>query len=193
MLKIAIVGKANSGKDTLAEAISHLLSLKEIKTKQVALADPIKKIIKIMYPETDNYILYGPSDNRKKIIPNSFLDGQPLTYRKLLQNLGTDVGRSYNENIWLDIVKHKLKRAKNKYGAFIVKDCRLKNEFDYLKRNDFYMIKIFRDNQLNLNHQSETEQDHIRTDEFNSAISNNGSLQDLNDFAGHIITSLMIK
>ena len=179
MIKIAICGKANSGKDTLGLIISELLLEKNLKTKQIAFADPIKKIIKIIFPETKKAYLYGPSDNRKKVIPNAFLNGQPLTYRRLLQNLGTDVCRQYNEDIWLNIMGYEIRKAEKKFGAFIVKDSRFRNEFDYLKSQGFSMLKIFRDAQLNISHQSESEQDSIRDEEFSLLINNTGTIEDL--------------
>jgi len=185
MIKIAISGKANSGKDTLAK-----LCLDVLKDKyglqfnggmiKAAFADPIKEIIKIMFPRTKRNVLYGPSKNRSAIVEGAYKDGIPLTYRTLLQDLGTEVGRGYKESIWLDILDFKSEKAEKKnVSLFIIVDTRFRNEFDHVKKNGYITIRIKRDSQLQMTHASELEQELINDSEFDYVIDNNGTLDDL--------------
>lgn len=185
MYKIAISGKANSGKDTVAKMFSDIKITPDVGFNtakiKVALADPIKDIIRIMFPRTKRSTLYGPSKNRSEKIPGAFLNNEQLTYRKLLQNLGTEVGRGYKESIWLDVLDYKAEKAEKKWTSlFIVTDVRFRNEFDHLKNKGFTMIRVVRDSQLSLNHSSEIEQETIADSEFDIIIENNSTKDDLN-------------
>ena len=176
MYKIAICGKAKSGKNTLAEMIQK--KLPTLSYKQVAFADPVKTIAKTMFPNIPQEYLTGPSEYRKNIIPGAFKDNQPLTVRQLLIDIGTGLGRSYNRNIWIDAFDKNLSSYKE--DLLILTDCRFINEFNYLKNKGFFIIKILR-NEINfINHVSEIEQDSIPLDKFDFVINNEGSLEDLN-------------
>lgn len=182
MIKIAFSGKANSGKDTAAKLLIEcfLKINNDSKTKSAALADPIKEMIKVMFPRTDDSILYGPSVNRMRTVPGAVFEDQPLTYRKLLQNLGTEVGRGYKETVWLDVMDYKMEKAENDgIGLFIVTDVRFRNEFDHLKESGCVMVRVKRGAQFVMGHSSEVEQESIKDDEFHYIIDNNGTLDDL--------------
>lgn len=183
MLKIAICGKANSGKNTTAQLLSA--SIKEnfrysnFNTQLMAFADPIKEMISLMFPYLNKDLLYGPSKLRAEIIPEAFKDKQPLTIRQSLIDLGTGVGRSYNEDIWINAFKYKFNNIKTHNNIVIVTDIRFINEFNYLKSENFYVIKLLRDSELKINHSSETNQDSINDRNFDYILYNNGTLSDL--------------
>jgi hypothetical protein len=186
MIKLAISGKAGSGKDTLARLITKYFienSLaKNSEITQSSLADPIKEIVKTMFPRTDNAVLYGPSINRSRIIENAFKDGEPLTYRTLLQDIGTDIGRKYTKNIWLDIMDYKVEDAEeDNKRLFIIPDVRYTNEFYHVKEKGFFTIRLKRQTNYSMLHSSEIEQDQIKDSEFNYVIDNNFSLDSLYD------------
>ena len=135
-----------------------------------------------MFPKTKRNILYGPSKNRSIIVDGASKDGIPLTYRKLLQDLGTEVGRGYKESIWLDILDFKVQKAEKKnIGLFVVSDVRFKSEFEHVKNNGYITVRIKRDSQLQMNHSSEIEQELINDCEFDYVIDNNGTLEDLRE------------
>jgi len=182
MYKIAISGKANSGKDIAAKVFFNNLD----EVKLVSFADPIKEIVRTMFPKTKRNILYGSSKYREEFIPEVFVNGKQITYRELIQNIGMD-GRKYNENIWVDIVNYKEGRAlKREMHFFIVKDVRFKNEFYYLKQSGYKTIRIIRDSKK-INHISETEQDEISNKEFDHIIYNNGTLEQFENSIFNII------
>jgi len=183
MLKIAFSGKANAGKDAAAKIFVEQFcdQLGQYKSKStvqiVSFADPIKEMVRIMFPRTKRITLYGASKYRSTVIEGATLKGEPLTYRALLQNLGTEVGRGYKETIWLDVMDFKIEKAQKRgVNLFVINDLRFKNEFDYLKNIGFKIIRVVRDEQLTLDHISETEQNQIKNNEFNYIVDNNGTL-----------------
>ena len=187
MYKIAISGKANSGKDTVAKFFNE--AYREINNTVIcqtamfaAFADPIKEIVRLMFPRTKRKMLFGPSNYRLETIPGAFKDGKPLTFRTILQDIGTQVGRGYIESVWLDALDFKLEKAnKNNYKLFIVTDVRFRNEFDHLKNQGYTMVRVKRNAQLNMSHSSEKEQDSIKDSEFDFVISNDGTVGELYD------------
>lgn len=188
MHKIAISGKARSGKDTFSSLfIQQYINKTKIHWSKynsviiaASLADPIKEIIMTMFPKTDKDILYGASEKRSNIVPGVFRNEQPVTYRQLLQELGTEVGRSYKDTIWLDVMDHKIELAEqNNVELFIINDVRFKNEFLHLKNSGFKMIRIKRRKSSNMKHSSETEQNDILDNEFDFVINNNGTIENL--------------
>lgn len=194
MIPIAICGKANTGKNTLS-----LLLEEEIKarvdswsgSKFIAFADPIKEIVKIMFPSLPKKYLFGSSQYRSKEIPGaSTKDGSPLTVRMALTDIGTSA-REYNSDIWIQAFNKRFSKSFKK-TVVLVTDVRFRNEFDYLKRLGFYQIRIYRDEIIKGNHISETNQDSIRDDEFDYVINNNGSLDDLKEQVKKIVDMIVL-
>ena len=196
MYKIAITGKANSGKNTVSKILFEELSKKYPdnfqKVKYIAFADPIKKIIEIMFPNLPKKYLYGSSKFRAEIISGAFKEGQPLTVRQLLMDLGSKTGRRYNENIWIEAFDYAFKKAANDNKNVIVTDVRFRNEFDYLKQLKFTQIKLLRDCYLKINDISETNQDAIKDSEFDFILYNNGTLEDLRKEVSNIVAQLKV-
>lgn len=194
MYKISISGKANSGKNTISKLIvkelrRHFEKEKRISCGYVAFADPIKAMIRIMFPNLPEKHLTGSSEHRSQIIPGAFKDGIPLTVRQLLLDLGTEIGRGYKEDIWLDALDHSCKKLQHK-SAIIVTDVRFKNEFDHLRKIGFYQIRLLRDSSLKIKHTSEINQDTIADNEFDYVLHNNGTVDSLRNEAVKIVKIL---
>jgi hypothetical protein len=178
MIKIAICGKAGSGKDTAGQ---YFRDLTTVSTK-IAFADPIKEIARTMFPYVPRKCFYGDSKYRATIIPKAFKNGQPLTVRQLLIDIGTGLGRQYYENTWLDAFDFALNKAeKNDVNLVIVTDVRFRNEFDHLKSKGFFMIRLKRNEFTAINDISETNQDGILDSEFDCILENNETKDELND------------
>lgn len=193
MYKIAITGKANTGKNTISKLLFQELKLSS--AKYLAFADPIKEMIQIAYPELPKEWLYGSSELRKNIVPGAFKNGVPLTVRQLLIDIGNDFGRAYKPDIWLrnfdDRLNKTLKSKKKvKPQAIIVTDCRFRNEFDHLKSLEFYQIRLLRNEHAKINDISETNQDGIADSEFNYVVHNNGTLESLQEDVKKIVSQL---
>lgn len=194
MIKIAILGKANSGKNTLAKMLTkeiRTVSKKYLSVKYIAFADPIKKIVHIMFPNLPKKFLYGSSSLRSQEIPGAFQGDYPLSVRQALMDVGTGLGRTYKKNIWLEAFEKTYNENINK-DIIIISDLRFFNEYEFLKLKGFYIIKIYRDTINTINHQSETEQDGLSDDKFDFIISNNGSKSNLKLKVNEIINKLIV-
>ena len=194
MVKVAIFGKAKTGKDTVANIIVNQLKLTSDQYKIAAFASPMKHIVETMFPLVNKEHLYGASEYRNELVdPNSpkLLDSNadPLTIRRLLMDLGA-FARLYNENVWVNILSYNLQQEMtdpNKL-AFIVSDGRFINEFNYLRKENFFLIRIKRPGYTKIKNVSETEQDLIPDSNFHFIINNNST-------KGHLIQQVsdMIK
>lgn len=176
--KIAICGKANSGKNTLANLLSMYLDSKC--TKICAFADPIKEIILTTFPQADRSALYGPSYRRKELVPGLLFNGAPVSYRQLLKDFG-EWAKRYDGLVWVNALNDKLEAFNG--TLFIVSDLRFQVELDYLKSKDFTIINIFRDSQEKSldNHASEKEQEYFDKHAFDFIIDNNISIEELSN------------
>lgn len=198
MYKVAICGRANTGKNTLSRMLEqeiywlnnaeyHAKFGKDMifSSKSMAFADPIKEIVMTMFPHSNKECLYGPSHLRAEAIPGAFKNGKPLTYRQALIDVGTEVGRSYNDKVWLDNFDHRYEQLlmqKNPPNLIVVTDVRFRNEFDHLKQKGFFQIRLYRDTGMApIEHISETGQSSIKDDEFDYVLFNNKSLEDLRE------------
>lgn len=200
MYRIAITGKANSGKNTVGKLLNKGLYLKNQgiegsysgwHCKCIAFADPIKEMIRTAYPDIPRKWLYGPSKFRASIIPGAFKNGVPLTVRQLLIDIGNDFGRAYKPDIWLrNFDKRFGKIVKQNLPIVIVTDCRFRNEFDHLKSLQFFQVRLRRNEYTKIDDISETSQDGIADSEFDAVIENNGTLKELAEKVNKIIPNL---
>src|ERR1700722_11418285 len=193
MHKLAISGKMRAGKNKVASLIVEKMQYPTDKIKIVGLADPMKYMVKTMFPEANSDYLFGPSELRSQPIAEKYLDanGNVLTHRQALLDLGA-FGRKYNNDIWLNCLVADTKVAKDIY-LYIVSDCRFINEFNYLKKAGFVMIRVRRNCETTANDISETEQDAILDSEFDFIIKNNGSLTALNNKVREVVVELLIR
>lgn len=153
---------------------------KYVSASYVAFADPIKEMARIMFPRMPKRVFFGPSQLRDEIIPGAFKDGKPLTVRQLLIDIGTGLGRGYQDSLWLNNFEERFSRLYR--GMVVVTDVRFRNEFEYLRKKGFYQIRLYRDTGVpTLNHISESGQDDIGDSEFDYVLHNNGKLADLRD------------
>lgn len=138
MVKIAIHGKARSGKDAAADLIEGILKFYGKPPIRTAFANPIKEIILQMFPQAEKNCLYGPSELRDRTIPDVFdNNNQPVTYRKLLLDLGK-FGKLYDEDVWVKAVLAQIE----KFDSAVISDLRFKNEYVALKKKNFITLKI---------------------------------------------------
>jgi len=187
---IAISGKAKSGKNTVAELIAHHSGFDKNKISIVAIADPMKKILQLMFPEASPKCLYGPSEFRSEIIHSKYTDkyGKPLTHRQALLDIGAR-GRAYNDDIWLNILDNDVKKSDD-ILVYIVSDARFINELTFLKKAGFTMIRVQREDISKINDVSELEQDKVPNSFFNYIIDNNISFDELSSLIKDLVLEL---
>lgn len=117
--RIGIIGKAGSGKSASS---SYLV--RQYGFTRIGLADKLKEICKELWPE-------------------EFLNGNKP--RKLLQTIGTEVFRGYDEEVWVKYVLRQIQDMETEIGVpllWVVDDIRFKNEVTLLKENGFFFIRI---------------------------------------------------
>lgn len=199
MFKIAICGKANTGKNTISKLLyDQLSSLRGPNHSRIiygahylAFADPIKEMIRIAYPKLPKKYLYGSSKFRAEPIPGAFKNGVPLTVRQCLIDIGNDFGRANKPDIWLRNFDNRFNKLVKKDVSFlVVTDVRFRNEFDHLKSLGFYQIRLLRDSHLKINDISETNQDSIDDNEFDYVVHNNSTLENLKTEVAKIVEQL---
>ena len=162
------------------------------KAKFIAFADPLKQMALTAFPEIPRKWLYGSSKYRNEIIPGAAKGNCPLTVRQLLIDLGNDFGRKYKPTMWIDNFHHRLEKIYLKNPeVIVVTDCRFRNEFDYLKEEGFFQIRIVRNAHTKINDISETNQDGILDSEFDAVINNNGTKTDLKKQVQSILDRLI--
>lgn len=193
--KIALSGKANSGKSTIADILIKKLPDQEIKI--FAFADPMKEIVQIIFPDVPSNVLWGPSNLRNTIIHNALEDyNDPkslrLTCRRALLDIGK-FGRKYNTYAWINATISKVNffLDNNKNGIAIISDCRFKNELESIKKDDFFITRIVRENNLfNSTDISEIDLDDVPMTEFNHVLQND-KLSDLEGKVDQLISKLI--
>lgn len=140
-MKVALVGKAGSGKTTLAMAL-----VKDFGFVKLSFADKLK--------EFATAILLEPIDKERD--------------REFLQLMGDGARRSIID-IWIKWLHFKL-QSLERSGVidFVVDDCRYLNEVEWLRKQGFIIVKLVgRSYKLPAHiteHPSEVEMDKIKAD-----------------------------
>lgn len=195
--KISISGKANSGKNTLSRLLAKELRARTHDWKGVrylAFADPLKEMARTMFPQLPRKFFYGASKFRSEIIPGAIHNEQPLTIRQLLINLGTDLGRKSKEDVWLDNFEYRCRQVEqNKPSLIVCPDQRFINEWGCLKKNNFYQIRLLRNNSDKINDISEKEQELLNDDQYDFVVHNDETKADLKKEVIKIIDDLILK
>lgn len=127
-LLIGISGKLGSGKDFInTNVIIPVLEKLQKKYLHINFADQIK--INVMIKNSINY-----TDVYEMKTEHS---------RQLLQKEGTDIGRTFDKNIWINYLDNWINVYNNRnISTFVISDCRFTNEFEYVKNSSGIMIKV---------------------------------------------------
>ena len=166
---IGISGHKFSGKSTVARLLSEATGY-----EVVSFADKLKDVCCVLSGCTrEDLENYDFKEN--KLVPEYLkpycLNAQKPTFRAFLQHFGTDIMRSFNDNIWIDST------LGNGSENVIVSDCRFPNEAKAIKDRGGIIIKVVRDSVVASDkHQSETHIDDIQED---CTLFNNTTLEEL--------------
>lgn len=172
MKVICISGKAQHGKDTVANMLKSILE------------DEGNSVLIAHYADLVKYICITFFD----------WDGEKDNYgRSLLQRVGTDIVRAQRPDYWVTFIAGILELFPEEWDYVLIPDCRFPNEINYIKNAGFDAIhlRVVRENfespltQEQQDHPSETALDGVKPDRY---IYNNGTLEDLQrevrEFAG---------
>lgn len=194
MMLIGLAGVARSGKDTAA----NMLAAKMVLYRH-AFADPIKRMLEQVFG--DNFV-HG---DREAIDPIS-----GVSYRKLMQTLGTEWGRTICPDLWTRVAKAKwewvkegmpwetelgrisnLQLGRERLNAgMIITDVRFENEAEWIRSEGGIIVHINRPNteQVGLaDHASEQKLERIV---FDLVVDNSGSLEQFWDNLGYLVALL---
>lgn len=173
MKVICISGKAQHGKDTVAEFILEELENKGYSILITHYGDLLKYICRTFFAWD------GRKDERG---------------REMLQKVGTDIIRTARPNYWVDFIGSLLNMFNGEWDYVIIPDCRFYNEIYGLKLYglDITHVRVVRTNfesPLTIeqqNHPSETSLDNIEPDHY---IHNDSTLDILREKSVHFINN----
>lgn len=190
-----------AGKSTVANMLVHIHNFQEI-----ALADPLKRYCAEVFGMSADQ-LWGPSELRET--PNA----HGVSPREALQKLGTEWGRSLDENVWVrygvevawDIIggycdyspeQGRISGVSAKRGGVVFSDIRFKNEIAYLKDSGAKIVLVERtvDHDIQLStHQSEVDLNSME-DFWDMKIVNHGaSMETLQATVSHVYERLLVS
>lgn len=136
---IGFYGVAQAGKSTAAHMAAEMLRNKGHKVAIRSFAGPLKEGLAEMGIHKDK---------------------TPDLYREAAQYMGTEICRSYDDNWWVNQMKHTVDTMGDD-TIILIDDCRFANELDYLKSIDATLVFIlagprFDEDNLMYLHASET-------------------------------------
>lgn len=138
---IGILGRAQSGKDTLARMVYESLRHNGFDPFIVHFAHPLKEVAKTVFGLSDWHV---NTENGKASKPPQCFG---FTVREILQKIGTEMFRDQiHQDVWISSMQVKmdlLAEGANR-PVFIVPDTRFENEVTLLKRYPGLLIKIER-------------------------------------------------
>lgn len=188
---IAISGKAQAGKDTVAKMIVYTiwyytyssqldsfginhynhrikdfnLLLNKIQWRKIHFAEKLKLCLaNILKVSLDKF-----EDVEFK---NSKINWLNMTVRELLQKFGTAIRNEVCDDFWVKVCLKDYIESQN----WIISDVRFKSEIEGVKQFDNITLRINNPNAGAGNHISEVDLDDYK---FDYIINNNGSLEDL--------------
>lgn len=177
---ILLTGRSGSGKSTVAEILARRFGFFEI-----AIASPMKHLLRNL--GVSGGALYGSASAREA--PSDALGGR--TAREALQSLGTDWGRAFYEDIWIQAAMrqaHYMTDSNNATRGIVISDGRFPNELKWARDAGAYLwrVKPWReidDTSAMRRHMSETSLDGWSDDNFDTVIPGpRGSLEELESY-----------
>jgi hypothetical protein len=183
---IGIIGKKQSGKDTVAKLLAENIPF--IKVQRFAWK--LKEITACL-ANIDPELLEDNNFKENVEVPEymqPFIpENEPKTFRKFLQYFGTETMRSVSPKIWVDSLF-----AGNKEFNLVIPDVRYPNEAHEVKARGGILIKIQRGT-VNLSTDEHISEQLIDSIPYDYLIQNNGSLDDLKLKVYNIIPKLINK
>lgn len=138
---LAFAGRKQSGKSTGAEYVKTVFEQqnKNKVCKIYSFADPLKTgicmdIFGLTYDQC-----YG-SDEDKNTMTDLVWNNEPLTARRAMEVIGTDICRSLKNSVWVDATLNKIQR--DDVDLAIIPDCRFPNEVDAIKNRGGLVIRL---------------------------------------------------
>jgi len=177
MAIISISGKIGTGKDTVADIIQSITPYYNWEVKKFA--GKLKVIAEILTGIPTRQ--FEDQEFKNQDMPLEW----GMTYRDLLQKLGTDAMRNgLHKNVWVNALMADYKGQQNVDGSFshpnwLITDTRFPNELEAAKTHNGIVIKVVREsgNTIGTTHASETALDDYT--KWDYVVDNNGSFEEL--------------
>ena len=132
---IGLVGKAGSGKDTLADEIAA------DGWEKVAFADSLKRMC-IDYLGLSHDDAYT-QDGKMRMNPH-----WGMTNRTILQKVGTDAMRNgFDKDVWVKILQIRIRKMLDEGRKVVITDCRFDNEAQMVEDMGGLVVEVVRDSQ----------------------------------------------
>ncbi|MFE7315149.1 hypothetical protein ACFU7T_19020 [Streptomyces sp. NPDC057555] len=177
---IALMGKARSGKDTIAERLVHRWSF-----TRVAFADPLKGAalrINPLIPTACNVLVRLNALVRD--VGWEYAKDHYPEVRRTLQHAGQAV-RDLDPDFWVHLAMDKVGAADSWSMPVVVTDCRHPNEVEALRNRGFVLVRVVRPGAATAtSHESETALDAFPED---VRIVNDGTVLDLSAEADALV------
>lgn len=181
---IGLTGYAQVGKDTVGEYL-----VKKYGFTRASLADGIRSALLILNP----LIAFGSGTSRLSTIVDGigWEEAKKIAdVRRLLQVLGTEVGRGYfGESCWID----KTARDMSGLDKVVITDVRYVNEAEFVRNADFdraLVLKVFRDGYAPIN--DHISDQGIPTEYTDDEVYNNSTVDDLHKAVDRFMTNHML-
>ncbi len=158
---LGLCGKAGCGKDTAAAALAPDFT-------RIAFADPMRNMLRCI-GVPDEYMT-------DRTLKEQSVPHLGISYRRLAQTLGTEWGRSLDENLWIKVASHKIMRC---HGHVVVSDVRFDNEAQLIRSMGGKVLLIMRHDVEDVAvHDSEKG---ISLNLVNGVLCNNGTIEDFGE------------
>lgn len=187
---IAFCGFKGSGKSTA----SRYMEKYGFKTR--ALAAPLKEACQTIFKLSDEQVYTG--EGKETYDPR-----WEMTPRRILQQFGTEVGRSFSESVWIKSLQYHIEESG--HNKWTIDDLRFPNEAAAVRNMGGVVVGVRRDEatpeltwkdllpkwvadlfKIDQLHASERQMALMWEDMVDITISNNGSLNELYDKLYHI-------
>lgn len=127
---LGLCGKAGSGKTTIRQALCRLYDVESL-----PMASTLKEFVLAVYPALTDKHVYGP-------LKDTILPVYGKSGRQLLQEIGTDLMRAYDPDIWLRPIVQRIEAWPNR--SFIIDDVRFENEAAMIRKMGGHIIHVRR-------------------------------------------------
>lgn len=157
---IGLTGKKGHGKSTASEKIKDMLMADGQEVVRINFKDALVSTMREKLGDTLGEMAVLLNTNVDRLF-----EEKPPIMRRLMQGVGTDIYRSFDNNYWVNQWMEKVRELGDDV-VVIVDDVRFQNEFDAIKSLGGNVTRIVASNKdvANDEHQSEKEQDGFECD-----------------------------
>ena len=192
MTVIGLGGKLRSGKDAIAD---HLVA--EHGFVKIGMSDALHEAMLAIDPIVGAIGKYGPTSEADTwrysdlIAEIGYVEAKTKPeVRRLLQQLGTEVGRNMmGENVWADIMARKVREHAANGRHVVVTGLRFENEIEAIHRAGGFTWWVLRPlaDAPSAGAAAHSSENSVGRNDFGFAIHNDGTLEDL----GHSVDALL--